>query len=74
MLDRVSRRRGAWRGLGPWKEGSGRWGLGTGLIGTLAKEKGRHDGQKAVMAAGAEEERREELGVGWVGDLRITGA
>lgn len=64
MLDRVSRGRGAWLGLGPWEEGSERWGLGTGLIRTLAKEKGWHDGQQGFMAAGAEAERREQLGVG----------
>lgn len=62
----------AW-GPGPWKEGSGSWGLGTGLVQTLAEEKGWHAGQKGVMAAEAGEERREELGAGGAGDLRIMG-
>lgn len=62
----------AW-GLGPWKGGCGSWGLGTGLVRTLAKEKGWHAGPQGVMAAEAGEERREELGAGGAGHLRIMG-
>lgn len=73
MLDRVSGEGEPGGGRGPWEEGSGGWGLGTGLIRTLAKEKRWHDGQKGVTAGGAGEERREEVGVGGAGDLRIMG-
>lgn len=50
-----------------------REGVGTGLVRTLAKEKGWHAGPQGVMAAEAGEERREELGAGGAGHLRIMG-